>query len=135
MAEVGPLWHEQHQARLTTRPRRRAAGAGAKRRFVFVDRLLATLASLRHGTIHDVLACWFGVDRSTIARHRRGAASARAAGCAGRPAASSRRGRRVPGHPTVGPGSSTARRSGCAARRHAARTGGNSSPGRPSRTR
>ncbi|MFE9628783.1 transposase family protein [Streptomyces sp. NPDC006527] len=23
---------------------------------------------LRHGTTHDVLACWFGVDRSTIAR-------------------------------------------------------------------
>ncbi|BDM74991.1 hypothetical protein HEK616_84780 (plasmid) [Streptomyces nigrescens] len=24
--------------------------------------------SLRHGTTHDVLACWFGVDRSTITR-------------------------------------------------------------------
>nr|WSZ11970.1 transposase [Streptomyces canus] len=30
--------------------------------------LLATLVSLRHGTTHDVLACWFGVDRSTITR-------------------------------------------------------------------
>ena len=68
VAEVGPLWHEQHQARLTARPRRRAVGAGAKHRFVFVDRLLATLVSLRHGTTHDVLACWFGVDRSTITR-------------------------------------------------------------------
>ncbi|MEU9663864.1 helix-turn-helix domain-containing protein [Streptomyces chartreusis] len=68
VAEVGPLWHEQHQARLTARPRRRAVGAGAKNKFVFVDRLLATLVSLRHGTTHDVLACWFGVDRSTITR-------------------------------------------------------------------
>ncbi|MFE6178848.1 transposase family protein [Streptomyces sp. NPDC056464] len=43
-------------------------GAGAKYRFVFVDRLLATLVNLRHGTTHDLLACWFGVDRSTITR-------------------------------------------------------------------
>ncbi|MDT3399802.1 transposase family protein [Streptomyces sp. B1866] len=41
-------------------------GAGAKHRLVFVDRLLATLVHLRHGAAHDVLACWFGVDRSTI---------------------------------------------------------------------
>ncbi|MEU9573124.1 transposase family protein [Streptomyces massasporeus] len=62
------MWHEQHQARLTARTRQRAVGAGAKHKFVFVDRLLATLVSLRHGTTHDVLACWFGVDRSTITR-------------------------------------------------------------------
>ncbi|WP_328978488.1 transposase family protein [Streptomyces canus] len=68
IAEVGPLWHEQHQGRLAARPRRRAVGAGAKHKFVFVDRLPATLVSLRHGTTHDVLACWFGVDRSTITR-------------------------------------------------------------------
>lgn len=68
IAEIGPLWHERHQARLTARPRQRAVGAGAKHKFVFIDRLLATLVSLRHGTTHDVLACWFGVDRSTITR-------------------------------------------------------------------
>ncbi|MFJ4634044.1 transposase family protein [Streptomyces sp. NPDC088847] len=68
IAEIGPLWHERHQARLTARPRKRAVGAGAKHQFVFVDRLLATLVSLRHGTTHDVLACWFGVDRSAITR-------------------------------------------------------------------
>jgi hypothetical protein len=39
-----------------------------KHKFVFVERLLATLVSLRHGTTHDVLACWFGVDRPTITR-------------------------------------------------------------------
>lgn len=43
-------------------------GAGAKHRLVFVDRLPATLVHLRHGATHDVLACWFGVDRSTITR-------------------------------------------------------------------
>ncbi|MFC7810136.1 transposase family protein [Streptomyces olivaceus] len=31
-------------------------GAGAKHRLVFIDRLLATLVHLRHGTTHDVLA-------------------------------------------------------------------------------
>ncbi|WP_257153831.1 transposase [Streptomyces lunaelactis] len=35
---------------------------------VFIDRLLATLVHLRHGATHDVLACWVGVDRSTITR-------------------------------------------------------------------
>ncbi|MFJ8469993.1 helix-turn-helix domain-containing protein [Streptomyces swartbergensis] len=68
VAEVGPLWHERRQARLASRPRKRAVGAGAKHRLVFVDRLLATLVHLRHGATHDVLACWFGVDRSTITR-------------------------------------------------------------------
>ncbi|MBT2401756.1 transposase family protein [Streptomyces sp. ISL-100] len=68
VAEVGPLWHERHQARLASRPRKRAVGAGAKHQMVFVDRLLATLVHLRHGVTHDVLACWFGVDRSTVTR-------------------------------------------------------------------
>lgn len=68
VAEIGPLWHERHQAVLTSRPRRRAVGAGAKYKLVLVDRLLATLVHLRHATTHDVLACWFGVDRSTITR-------------------------------------------------------------------
>jgi hypothetical protein len=43
-------------------------GAGAKHRLKFIDRLLATLVHLRHGVTHDVLACWFDVDRSTITR-------------------------------------------------------------------
>ncbi|WP_435614141.1 transposase family protein [Streptomyces coelicoflavus] len=68
VSEIGPLWCERHQARLTSRPRKRAVGAGAKHRLAFVDRLLATLVHLRHGVTHDVLACWFGVDRSTITR-------------------------------------------------------------------
>ncbi|MFF6969613.1 transposase family protein [Streptomyces anthocyanicus] len=68
VAEVGPLWHERHQAKLASRPRKRAVGAGAKRQLVFVVRLLATLVHLRHAATHDVLASWFGVDRSTITR-------------------------------------------------------------------
>ncbi|WP_234329563.1 MULTISPECIES: transposase family protein [unclassified Streptomyces] len=56
VAQLGPLWHERHQAKLASRPRKRAVGAGAKHRLVFVDRLLATLVHLRHATTHDVLA-------------------------------------------------------------------------------
>ncbi|MFD9209815.1 transposase family protein [Streptomyces sioyaensis] len=47
------------------------AEAGGRSRIetrMFIDRLLATLAHLRHRTTHDVLACWFGVDRATITR-------------------------------------------------------------------
>ena len=47
----------RQDAKLADRPRRRrAVGAGAKHRLVFVDRLLATLVHLRHGVTHDVLA-------------------------------------------------------------------------------
>ncbi|MFF9578433.1 transposase family protein [Streptomyces rubiginosohelvolus] len=61
-----PLWHERHQARLASKPRRRAMYAGAKHGMGFVDRLPAALAHLRHVVTHDVLACWFGMDRSTV---------------------------------------------------------------------
>ncbi|MFI9082285.1 transposase, partial [Streptomyces sioyaensis] len=37
VAEIGPLWHERHQTKLVSRPRKRAVGAGAKHRLVFVD--------------------------------------------------------------------------------------------------
>ncbi len=57
VVELGPLWHERHQAKLMPRQRKRAIGAGAKHRLVFVDRLSATLAHLRHGVTRDVLAC------------------------------------------------------------------------------
>ncbi|GAA2566041.1 MULTISPECIES: hypothetical protein [Streptomyces] len=57
VAELGPLWHEQHQTRPASRLRKRTIGANAKHRLVFVDRLPATLVHLRHGVTHDVLAC------------------------------------------------------------------------------
>ncbi|MET9335572.1 transposase family protein [Streptomyces cellulosae] len=68
MTELGPLWHERHQARLASRPRKPAIGAGTQHRLLLVDGLLATLVHLRHGPPHDVLACGFGADRSTITR-------------------------------------------------------------------
>ncbi|MFF7994596.1 transposase family protein [Kitasatospora xanthocidica] len=68
VTELGPVWQAQCDAELSDRPRRRAVGAGAKYKLVFVDRLLVTLVHLRHGVSHDVLACWFGVDRSTVTR-------------------------------------------------------------------
>lgn len=41
---------------------------GAQHRLVLVDRVLAMLLHLRRGAPHDVPACWFGVERSTITR-------------------------------------------------------------------
>jgi hypothetical protein len=41
VAELGPRWQARQDARLADRPRRRAVGAGARHRLVFVDRLLA----------------------------------------------------------------------------------------------
>ncbi|MFF4345264.1 transposase family protein [Kitasatospora sp. NPDC001540] len=68
LAESGPVWQARRDAELCDRPRRRSVGAGAKCQLVFVDRLLATLVHLCHGATHDVLACWFDVDRSTLTR-------------------------------------------------------------------
>lgn len=50
VAELGPVWQAGQDARLAARPRRRAPGRGAKYKWVFVDRLLATLVYLRHAT-------------------------------------------------------------------------------------
>lgn len=66
VAELGPVWQARQEARLTARCRQRAMGAGAKHKLV--DRLLVTLVHLRHAATHDVLAAWFGVNRSTITR-------------------------------------------------------------------
>jgi hypothetical protein len=68
VAELGPRRQARQEARLADRPRKRAVGAGARYRLVFLDRLPATLVHLRHGVTHDVLASWFGVSPSTIAR-------------------------------------------------------------------
>lgn len=45
--------------------RTREAGAGARHRLVFVDRLVVTLIRLRHDLPHSVLALLSGVDRSS----------------------------------------------------------------------
>ncbi|MEU7226106.1 helix-turn-helix domain-containing protein [Streptomyces chrestomyceticus] len=99
-AEVRPLWHEQHQARLVFRPRKRTGGAGAKNRPVFIGWLLATVVRLRHVVTHVVLACRFGVHRSTVTRAAGEARHLLAErGCtadSGVPAAGPGRGRRSP---------------------------------------
>ncbi|MFJ7198774.1 MULTISPECIES: transposase family protein [unclassified Streptomyces] len=64
VAGLGPVCQARRDAELLDRSRRREVGAGAKCKLVFVDRLLAALVHLRHRVTHDVLACWFGVDRS-----------------------------------------------------------------------
>lgn len=48
--------------------RKRAQGAGARYRLVFVDRLVVTLIHLRHDLPHAVLGVLFCVDRSTVTR-------------------------------------------------------------------
>ncbi|MFF9730667.1 transposase family protein [Streptomyces albidoflavus] len=112
-------------------------GAGAKYKLVFVDRLLATV-HLRPRVTHDVLACWFSVDRSTITRaigEIRPLLGERActitAGLQLRPSAprSSTTSARK-----AAPASSKAPRSACAARPPDAWTGRSSSVGRTSRT-
>ncbi|MFD9420739.1 transposase family protein [Streptomyces goshikiensis] len=48
--------------------RKREAGAGARHRLVFADRLVATLIHMRHDLPHTALGLLFGVDRSTVTR-------------------------------------------------------------------
>ncbi|MFE7929872.1 transposase family protein [Streptomyces sp. NPDC057456] len=116
----------------------RAVGAGAKHKLVFVDRLLVTLVHLRHGATHDVLACWFGVDRSTITRaigEVRPLLAMR--GCTVATDVRLRTLAEVIDHHGASgqrPGSSTAPRSGSVARLPDARTGRSSPPARTSRT-
>ncbi len=48
------VWRERRQAGLVARSWKRAVGAGARHRLVFVDRLLASLVHLRHGAAQSV---------------------------------------------------------------------------------
>ena len=59
---------EDHRHRARGAERKRAAGAGARHRLVFVDRLVVTLIHLRHDLPHAVLGLLLGVDRSTVTR-------------------------------------------------------------------
>jgi DDE superfamily endonuclease/Helix-turn-helix of DDE superfamily endonuclease len=69
LEELAPRWETIRESVLRDRrggDRRRAAGAGPKRRLVFIDRLLVTLVHLRLGLPHAALAELYGVDRSTV---------------------------------------------------------------------
>ncbi|WP_234326531.1 transposase [Streptomyces sp. NRRL S-495] len=71
VVELAAPWQAVVEGRRDTArggARQRAAGAGARHRLVFVDRVSATLIHLRHDLPHAVLALLFGVDRSTISR-------------------------------------------------------------------
>ncbi|WP_444960885.1 helix-turn-helix domain-containing protein [Nocardiopsis sp. M1B1] len=59
---------EDRRHRVRGGARKRAAGAGARHRLVFVDRLVATLIHLRHDLPHAVPGLLFNVDRSTTTR-------------------------------------------------------------------
>ncbi|MGF1338518.1 transposase family protein [Streptomyces flavovirens] len=71
VAELAGPWQavvegRRHEARGGAR--KREAGAGARHRLVFVDRLVATLIHLRHDLPQAASGLLFGVDRSTITR-------------------------------------------------------------------
>jgi len=71
VVELAAPWQAVVEGRRDTAcggARKRAAGAGARHRLVFIDRVSATLIHLRHDLPHAVLALIFGVDRSTISR-------------------------------------------------------------------
>lgn len=59
---------EGHRCTARGGARKREAGAGARHRPVFVDRLVVTLIDLRHDLPHSVLALLSGADRSTVTR-------------------------------------------------------------------
>jgi Helix-turn-helix of DDE superfamily endonuclease len=71
IAELAAPWSTAHEAALQQRRghrRRRATGAGPKRRLAFCDRVLVTLVVLRLQLPHQAMAVLYGVDRSTVTR-------------------------------------------------------------------
>jgi hypothetical protein len=71
IVELADPWSADHEALLQQRRghrRRRAAGAGPKRRLAFCDRVLITLAVLRLQLPHQAVAVLYGVNRSTVTR-------------------------------------------------------------------
>jgi hypothetical protein len=71
LSELEPRYHAAREDRLHQhrgRHRLRRAGAGARPRLSFTDRLVLTLVHLRLGIPHAALAVVFGVDRATITR-------------------------------------------------------------------
>ncbi len=65
---VGPWEVVCDSRRETRRSRHVSRGGGRRRMFMFTDRLIVTLAFLRHGLTFGVLAEMFSVNRATIGR-------------------------------------------------------------------
>lgn len=71
VAEIGPVWEAEREARLTaarTTPRRRAFGAGRHHELPFAGRLLLVLMYLRWNVPYRMLAVVFATNKDTINR-------------------------------------------------------------------
>lgn len=68
IAEVGPVWEAEREARLSERKRQRAFGAGRKHELPFAGRLLLTLVYLRWNVTYRMLAAVFDTNKDTVNR-------------------------------------------------------------------
>lgn len=72
IAEIGPAWEAEREARLTAErkgvPRRRAFGAGRHHELPFAGRLLLVLMYLRWNVPYRMLAAVFGTNKDAINR-------------------------------------------------------------------
>lgn len=68
LAEVGPMFAAEREARLVDRKRVRAFGAGRPFAFPFAGRLLVTLVYLRWNVTYRFLAAIFDTDKDTVNR-------------------------------------------------------------------
>lgn len=68
IAEVGPAWEAEREARLSARKRQRAFGAGRKHDLPFVGRLLLTLVYVRWNVTYRMLAAVFDTNKDTVNR-------------------------------------------------------------------
>jgi hypothetical protein len=68
LGEIGPEWEAAREARLSSRARARAFGAGRKHEVPFAGRLLTTLMYLRWNVTFRMLAATFGSNKDTLQR-------------------------------------------------------------------
>lgn len=68
LAEVGPEWEAAREARLSSRERQRAFGAGRRHDVPFAGRLLTTLVYLRWNVTFRMLAATLGSNKDTLQR-------------------------------------------------------------------
>ena len=68
IAEVGPSWESDREARLSARKRERAFGAGRKHELPFAGRLLLTLVYVRWNVTYRMLAATFDTNKDSVNR-------------------------------------------------------------------
>lgn len=137
VAELGPLWHDRHQARLVARPRKRAVGAGSN---IGWSSSIGSWPRWCTSAMGPPTTCWPAGSaltgppspgpsaKSGLYRPSEAAPSPRDFACGRSPRSS------TTSVPAGRPGSSTAQRSASAGRPSDARTGTSSSPARTGRT-